>query len=47
MTNGLAIALAALLLGALAWDALAQDWAATLFLGRKGLALVETLAFWR
>ncbi len=47
MTNGLAIALAALLAAALAWDALAQDWAGTLFLGRKGLDLVEYLAFWR
>lgn len=47
MTNTIAISLAVLILGALAYDAVQNDWNASVFLGRKGLELIEYLAFWR
>ncbi len=47
MTNSIAIGIAILVIGALALDAYANDWAASMFVGRKGLALIEYLAFWR
>jgi len=47
MTNSIAIGLAVLIVGFLVADALAFDWAMTVFLGRKGLELTEYMAFWR
>ncbi|MCM2562161.1 hypothetical protein M8756_08335 [Lutimaribacter sp. EGI FJ00015] len=47
MTNQIAIALGLLILAALGYDHYSQDGAALLFLAKKGLALIEWLAFWR
>ena len=47
MTNPIAIGLALLILAALALDAFAYDWANLVFLSKKGLELIEWLAFWR
>jgi len=47
MTNTLAIWLTALVLGLLALDYALADFGASLFLARKGLELLEWLAFWR
>jgi hypothetical protein len=47
MTDGLAIALVLLIAGFLLLDQFVLDLGAPLFLARKGLALVEWLAFWR
>ena len=47
MTNSIAIGLAILIAAFLAYDALAMDWEMSVFLGRKGMALIEYLAFWR
>ena len=47
MTDRIALFLAILIVAALAYDAVAHDWANTLFLARKGDALIEWLAFWR
>ena len=47
MTNSIAVGLAVLILGAIAYDAIWLDWSASLFLGRKGMQLIEYLAFWR
>ncbi|MDF0601444.1 hypothetical protein P1J78_11930 [Psychromarinibacter sp. C21-152] len=47
MTNRIAIGLALLILGFVAYDAAAMDWSMSVYLGRKGLEFVEWLAFWR
>ncbi len=47
MTNRIAIGLGLLIVLLLAYDAVRQDWAATVFLGRKGMDFIEWLAFWR
>ena len=47
MTNGLAIALVILIAGFLLLDQLVLHQGAPLFLARRGLELMEWLAFWR
>jgi hypothetical protein len=47
MTNRLAILLGALIIGAITWDVLRNDTAATVFKAQKGIELIEYLAFWR
>ncbi|MEI4232567.1 hypothetical protein [Roseovarius sp. D22-M7] len=47
MTNRIAIILAAVILALLGLDTLANDGAASVFLGRKTVALIEYIAFWR
>ena len=47
MTNWIAIALAFVILGVFAIDAIAFDAALPVFLGRKGLEFLEWIAFWR
>lgn len=47
MTNQVALALGALIIVGLAIDSYAFDWAATLFLARRFVALIEYLSFWR
>lgn len=47
MTNTLAIGLGGIILAALGADLFLNDSAATLFLGRKLIDLIEYLAFWR
>ncbi|MEL6889121.1 MAG: hypothetical protein AAFO86_10480 [Pseudomonadota bacterium] len=47
MTNTLSLVLGTLLVGAIAVDALANDGASLLFLGKKLADLIEWLAFWR
>lgn len=39
--------IALVLIGALAYDGVVRDFEITLFLARKGVALIEWLAFWR
>jgi hypothetical protein len=47
MTNTLAIWLGVIVLGLLAADLIMADGGGSLFLARKGLDLIEWLAFWR
>lgn len=47
MTNTLALWLAALILGLIVLDYTVYDLQAGLFLARKGLDLIQYLAFWR
>lgn len=47
MTNRLALAIVALVVAALLWDGLVYDSAGTLFLLRRGFALLQWMAFWR
>lgn len=47
MTNRIAIVLAVIILGLLAFDALEFHWANSLFLARKFAELLEWVAFWR
>ncbi len=47
MTNRLAAWLAILIVAAIAGDAVFNDGASGLFLARKGLNLIDWLAFWR
>jgi hypothetical protein len=47
MTNKLSLILGALILGAFCFDWIVQDGAATIFLGKKGILLIEKLIFWR
>jgi hypothetical protein len=47
MTNSIAIGLVVLILAALGADLYANDGAASLFLARKGVGLIEWMAFWR
>lgn len=47
MTNRIAFGLALLIAAFFGYDAYAMDWQMTVFLGRKGLELIEWLAFWR
>ncbi len=47
VTNGLTYAFVLLIGGALAADALLNDWTASLFLARKFADLIQWIAFWR
>ncbi|SDX51506.1 hypothetical protein [Roseicitreum antarcticum] len=47
MTNAIAVSLIVLLAGVLALDALVLDWNIPVFVGRKLVLLLETLAVWR
>ncbi|MCC5975175.1 MAG: hypothetical protein JJT81_14135 [Rubellimicrobium sp.] len=47
MTNSVAIGLLVFLLGALAADWMLNDLQGALMLARRGLDLIEFLAFWR
>ena len=47
MTNSIAIGLGILILGGFAADLLLTGGAGSLFLARKGLALLDWVAFWR
>ena len=47
MTNTLSLVLGTLLVGAIAFDAVANDGDNLLFLGKKLAELIEWLAFWR
>jgi len=47
MTTKIAIWLALIILGCLALDYFAFEWANTLFTLRKGLELIEYITFWR
>ena len=47
MTNRIAIALALVVVAVFAVDAWALDGTLPVFLGRKGLEVLEWMAFWR
>ncbi len=47
MTNKLALIIGLLIIGLLAFDYYQYDWANTVFLARKFVALIEWMAFWR
>lgn len=47
VTNRLALILAIGVVVAIGYDALFWNWANTLFVARKGLDLLEWIAFWR
>ena len=47
MTNRIAIVLGLLILAAVAYDMLRNDFTGLLFLARKFIDLIEYLAFWR
>ncbi len=47
MTNRLALIIVVIIIGLLALDYVRYDWAHTLFLARKSVALIEWMAFWR
>lgn len=47
MTNTLALWIVALIIGFFLLDAFVLHWEAPLFLARKGLDLLNYLAFWR
>ena len=47
MTNTLSIVLGTLLVGGIAYDAMANDGETLVFLGKKLAELIEWLAFWR
>lgn len=47
MNTQISIGLGLLVLAFLGYDAVMQDWAGTLFVAKKGDALIEWLAFWR
>ena len=47
MTNTLAIALGTLIVGAIAFDAIANGGETLVFLAKKLAELIEWLAFWR
>ena len=47
MTNTIAIWIAILIAAFLGYDYYQHDWANTVFLLRKLIALIEWLAFWR
>ncbi|WP_299693335.1 hypothetical protein [uncultured Tateyamaria sp.] len=47
MTNSLSIILGTLLVGAIAFDAIANGGDSLVFLGKKLYELIEWLAFWR
>lgn len=47
MTNTIAVAMGVLLFAGFAYDGLTQDWAYSVFLARKGLDLLDWVAFWR
>jgi hypothetical protein len=47
MPNAVAIALAALILGAVALDGVLNGFDGSLALARRGLDLIDYLAFWR
>lgn len=47
MTNGIALALALLILGLFLLDATVLHWDLPLFLGRQMLLFIEYVSFWR
>ena len=47
MTNGLSVFLGVIIMGALAYDAFANDWQGFMFMMRRFVDLTEYLAFWR
>ncbi len=47
MTNGITAFLVILIGGALAADAVFNDWTASLFLARKFADFIQWVAFWR
>lgn len=47
MTNSISIWLGLLILGFLGVDYFYLDWQMSIFLGRKLLAMIEYIAFWR
>ena len=47
MTNSIAIGLGVMILSALALDFYLYGWDHLIFLAKKGLELIEWLAFWR
>ncbi|WP_417247799.1 hypothetical protein [Celeribacter sp.] len=47
MTNQIALGLGLVIFAALGFDVTMNDGAGTLFLARKGLELIEWIAFWR
>lgn len=47
MTNTIAAVLFAVIVAALALDALLLDWQASIFLARRFSDLLEAMAFWR
>lgn len=47
MTNSLSVFLAVVILALIGADTIWNDAAASLFLARRGLNLIEMLAFWR
>jgi hypothetical protein len=47
MTNKIAIWIGVIVLGLLSLDFFLYDWAGTIFLLRRGVDLVEWMAFWR
>ena len=47
MTNTLSIVLGTLIVGSIAFDAIANDGETLVFLGKKFAELLEWLAFWR
>lgn len=47
MTNRLALIIVLFLIGLLALDYFRYEWANTIFLARKSVALIEWMAFWR
>ncbi|SMY07931.1 hypothetical protein LOM8899_02076 [Flavimaricola marinus] len=47
MTNGIAIALFLCIVGFFALDHFVLHWEAGVFVARKALDLIQTMAFWR
>ncbi len=47
MTNKIAIGIGLIVLGLLAFDAVAFGWSNTLFVLRKTADMIEWMAFWR
>lgn len=47
MTNTLALWLFAIIVAAIGWDYWQNDLGVVVFLGRKGLDLLQWIAFWR
>lgn len=47
MTNSIAIVLALFIIGGIVADIVLNDSEALVFLGRKGLGLIDQIAFWR
>jgi hypothetical protein len=47
MTNGIAFTLFLIIAGFFVLDHFVLHWDAAVFIGRKGVELIEVLAFWR